>query len=50
MRTYTATLRTDSGKINIRINGTSAQSAIQSLMAIEGCPRRAIKKIRWNRS
>jgi len=45
MKTYTATLKHDTGKIRLRVIASSEQAAIDMICKAEGCPPRAIVKL-----
>lgn len=46
MKAYTAKLKHDHGITIVRIWATSLESAIQRIMNLENCPRRAITEIK----
>jgi hypothetical protein len=48
MKTYTATIKHDTGKVRLRVTASSKEAAILMICNAEGCPPRAIVNIRCN--
>jgi hypothetical protein len=45
METFIFTLKHDTGKIRITVSASSMGAAFDKVMAAEGCPRSAIKRV-----
>ena len=46
MKTYKLTLKHDTGTTDVRLHAKNKEGAIKRIMNLEGCPKRAIIKIK----